>query len=283
MDHVTRRPRGRIPPPRRFRAGFRRVPRAWLPGVLTIGNLLGGYAAILASAERRFFLAIVLIFVAAVFDALDGRVARLTGATSELGGQLDSLCDAVSFAVAPSILVFHMGLHTLGRAGYAVCFLFAACGVLRLARFNTLPSDHVYFLGLPIPLAAAAVITPPLLTEGEPLPQQFVPYHAVLVAVIALLMVSRIRYRTFKDVRFAARPYRLLAFWAAILAGFVAFAERMVPGLIALYLVSPLAFKLHGSFTRRRRPPPPSPAAPHERPAPLLRRRKDEKGDDALA
>ena len=274
-----RRLRVRVPqfPPERR---LPRLSRTWLPGLFTIGNLLGGYAAILASAERRFLLAILFIFIATIFDALDGRVARLMHSTSEFGGQLDSLCDAVSFAIAPSILVFHTGIHALGRPGYAVCFLFAACGVIRLARFNTLPADHHYFLGLPIPLAAAAVITPPLMTHGQPLPALLVPWHAALVAVIALLMVSRIRYRTFKDVRFAARSYRILAIWALILAGFVAFAEKMIPALITFYLFSPLYFKAEARLLAAARARASHGAAPpHERSAPAPRRRAD---DDAF-
>lgn len=235
-----RRPRVQLPRARRFRGRIPRVGGAWIPGALTIGNLLGGYAAILAGAERHFLLATLCIFAAALFDALDGRVARMMGQTSAMGAELDSLCDAVSFAVAPSMLMFHMGLSGLGRIGYAVCFLFAACGVLRLARFNTLPADHNYFVGLPIPTAAAAIVTPALLTRGEALPAWLIPWHAGVVAVIALLMVSRIKYRTFKDVPLREKRYRLLALWAAILAGFVAFAEWMIPALILGYLLSPV-------------------------------------------
>ncbi len=247
-----RHTRVNVPRPRTpLQSPLRRVPRSWLPGAFTIGNLLGGYAAILAGAEQRYYLAILCIFAAAVFDALDGRIARLARATSELGGQLDSLCDAVSFAVAPSILVFHMGINSLGRVGYAVCFLFAACGVIRLARFNVMPSDHHYFLGLPIPFAAATIITPALLNDGQPLPAALVPWHAGLVAVIAVLMVSRVRFRTFKDVSFSARPYRMLATWAAVLAGFVAFAEKMLSLLILAYLLSPVLYAVQERFTKR--------------------------------
>ncbi len=255
-----RRPRVRLPRPRRLPVTIRRVPGAWVPGALTLGNLLGGYAAILAGAEGRFLLATLFIFAAALFDALDGRVARLLHQTTPMGEELDSLCDAVSFAVAPSMLVFHMGLASLGRIGYAVCFLFAACGVLRLARFNTLPSDHHFFVGLPIPTAAAAIVTPALLTGGQPLPERAVAWHAAVVAVIALLMVSRVRYRTFKDVRMADHPYRSLAMWAAILAGFVAIAEWMIPALIVLYLVSPGIAALADRWAGREPPRPETPA-----------------------
>lgn len=269
------RPRVRLSRPRPIRAPFPPVTRAWIPGALTIGNLLGGYAAILASAEQRYLIAALLIVAAAVFDALDGRVARLTKATTDLGMQLDSLCDAVSFAVAPSMLVFHMGIRELGRSGYAVCFLFAACGVLRLARFNTLPPDHRYFTGLPIPLAAASIILPVILTKGQPLGDRWVPYHAAFVALIAFLMVSRVRYRTFKDVEFRSKAYWLLPLWTAVLAGLVAEHEIVLTGLVVFYLVSPLVFAItdrvfaHGGRHERAVLPR---REIHTEPAPLRRR-----------
>lgn len=258
---LNRRPL-RVPRARRLlRNRLERVPRSVIPGVLTLGNLLLGYAAILASAEARFGLASLFIFGAAIVDALDGRIARLARATSEIGGELDSLCDAVSFAVAPSMLVFHAGLATLGRAGWAVCFLFAACGVIRLARFNVLPSDDRHFVGLPIPLAAAAIVTPVLLRDGAPLRDSWVPWHAALVVGIALLMVSEVPYRTFKDVGFRARAHWLLPVWIFLLAALVARHEVMLPGLIALYLVSPALTALRhrasgrGAATAARRTP----------------------------
>lgn len=231
-----------IPREKRFRNPFTRVPGSWLPGALTLGNMLGGYAAILAAAEDHFFLSAILIVIAGFFDAIDGRVARLTKTTSPMGKELDSLCDAVSFAVAPSMLVFHMGIQSLGRFGYAVCFLFAACGVLRLARFNTLPSEHHDFIGLPIPMGALAVTTPVLVRKGLPIEPPYLVYQALSVAIVGLLMVSRIRYRSFKDVRFGARPYRALALFASVLALLVAFAEWVFPGLVLLYLFSPAIY-----------------------------------------
>ncbi|MCE5248463.1 MAG: CDP-diacylglycerol--serine O-phosphatidyltransferase [Candidatus Polarisedimenticolia bacterium] len=257
---MNRRPRVRLPRLRIARPlrGRIRVSRAALPGIVTLGNLLGGFAAILAAAEKHFLLAVIFVFAAAVFDALDGRIARLTGSTSEMGEQLDSLCDAVSFAVAPSIIVFHMGLQSLGRVGYAACFLYAACGVLRLARFNVMPSDHHYFTGLPIPSGAATVLTPALLLRGEPITEEWMVWGlAALVAGTGLLMVSRIRYRTFKDIQIRGRAHVLLPLWAAALAGLVARAEIFLPALLALYLVSPAIFALlpkkNGAEAARRR------------------------------
>lgn len=268
---MLRRPRVRLPRPRRgrlqgrFRGRLSRVSGTWLPGLLTIFNLLGGYGAILAAAERQFLLAAALILAAAVFDFIDGRVARLTGSTSDMGQQLDSLADAVSFAVAPSMLAFHMGLRTLGRVGYAVCFVFAACGVIRLARFNVLPPDHRHFIGLPIPMAAAATLIPVLVTRGQPLPLQLLWLHAAAVTLLALLMVSRIHYRSFKDLRFSRRQYRVLAGCVVLLALLAVLFEWILPLVLVLYIVSPALFWSFGAIASRaggREQGAPSPRVP---------------------
>lgn len=233
-----------------------------LPGAITVGNLLAGYASILMAARGRFWLAGLLILTAAALDGIDGRVARLVGGESPMGEHLDSLADAVSFAVAPSALAFHMGLASLGRAGWAVCFLFTACGVLRLARFNVGAHDYRYFIGLPIPTAAAIAACPVLFTNDAPMTSGWIPVHAVIMVITGGLMVSRVRFRTFKDLRFGQRPYRILALWSAILVGFVTFPEWMLPILIVGYLLSPLVSGIQVRIKKRRAPPPWSPATP---------------------
>lgn len=211
----------------------------WLPGSITLGNLLAGFLAILFSSQGRFLVAAGLIITAGVLDGLDGRVARLTGTSSDFGEQLDSLADAVSFAVAPGMLAFFMGVNALGRVGWGVTFFFVAAGVLRLARFNISALDRRFFLGLPIPVAAAAVASPALLAEGFPLPAAVVPLYAAGIVIIGMLMVSRIRYRSFKEWRFGRRPYRVLALWAVLLAGALAATEYVIPALTAVYILSP--------------------------------------------
>lgn len=213
----------------------------FIPGALTVGNMLAGYASILLATEGRFQTALVMILVAGVLDGLDGRVARITRTTSDLGGHLDSLADAVSFAVAPSMLAYHLGVETLGRTGWAACFLYAACGVIRLARFNASPpKDPRYFIGLPIPAAAWTIITPVLYLGDQHLPKEWVALQAGLMVIIALLMISPVRFRTFKDLRFGRKAYRVLALWAAILAGIVAAHEWVIPALLFAYLLSPV-------------------------------------------
>jgi CDP-diacylglycerol--serine O-phosphatidyltransferase len=150
------------------------------------------------------------------------------------------------------MLVFHMGLNSLGRVGYAVCFVFAACGVIRLARFNILPPDHHSFIGLPIPMAAAATLIPALVTRGEPLSGRLIWAQAAQVSLIALLMVSRIRYRSFKDLHFSPGQYRVLAACVLLVALLAVLFEWMLPAVVGFYVVSPAVFWVYGRITGRR-------------------------------
>src|SRR6186713_1946863 len=142
------------PARRRFRRGA-----AILPSLFTIGNLFLGFWAMVRTIHGQYAEAAPLIFWAILLDVLDGRIARMTGTTSEFGAELDSLADVVSFGVAPALLAYSWGFSTLPRVGWLVAFLFVVCGALRLARFNVQKSsvDGRYFVGLPIPAAAAPV------------------------------------------------------------------------------------------------------------------------------
>ena len=226
-----------------------------LPGAITLGNMLCGFAAILMASRGQFLFSAWLIVAAFFLDGIDGRVARMVGSDGRFGEQLDALADTVSFAIAPAALVFHMGLNQLGRPGWAVCFLFAACGVLRLARFNSAPThDLRYFTGLPIPTAAAIASCPVFLLEGQPFPSgAWAALHALVVALAALLMVSRIRFRTFKDLRVGPKPYRQLALVAAVFIAFVLWFEWALVVWLACYLLSPL---FDGMTIRAHVPPP---------------------------
>ena len=146
------------------RTGVRRRMRRGvylLPSILTLGNLFCGFYALIAVYNDEYMGAAVAILVALVFDHLDGGVARMTGASSDLGIQLDSLSDLVSFGVAPGLLAYVFALKPFGWIGGLAAFAFAACGAFRLARFNvqTRSLDKRFFVGLPIPAAAAVVAT----------------------------------------------------------------------------------------------------------------------------
>jgi CDP-diacylglycerol--serine O-phosphatidyltransferase len=128
--------------------------------LITTGNLFFGFFSIVKSLQGDFAWASVAILLAAIFDVLDGRVARMTKSTSEFGVQYDSLCDLMSFGLAPALLMYQAGLQHAGRLGWIICFMFLAAGALRLARFNVQSSIGKAsgdFTGLPIPMAAAVV------------------------------------------------------------------------------------------------------------------------------
>jgi len=174
-----------------------------LPTLFTVGNLFCGYSAVVLASQGAVSQAALLIIVAGVLDGLDGRLARLTGTTSAFGLQFDSLADIVSFGVAPAVLSYQWSLRPLDRLGWLVAFIFVVCAAMRLARFNIQAPrlDKRYFAGLPSPPAAGAlacaVFAFPAPNAGG---MAWVPVvTALYVAALALLMVSRFRYRSFKE------------------------------------------------------------------------------------
>src|ERR1700716_1045799 len=192
----------RASPRRRFRRGA-----AILPSLFTTGNLFLGFWAIVRTFRGQYAEAAPLIFWAILLDVLDGRIARMTGTTSEFGAELDSLADVVSFGVAPALLAYSWGFASLPRVGWLVAFLFVACGALRLARFNVQKSsvDGRYFVGLPIPAAAAPVAA---LVNVSPVPVDEKTHAVVwlaLLIVLSFLMVSTFRYTSFKKVDLKSR------------------------------------------------------------------------------
>jgi CDP-diacylglycerol--serine O-phosphatidyltransferase len=187
-----------------------------LPNLFTTGNLFCGFWAIISVFQEKFFYAGVAILLASGFDILDGKVARLSGATSKFGVQYDSLADLVSFGVAPALLAFNWALRPYGKFGWLAAFLFVVCGALRLARFNVESSsgEAKYFKGLPIPVAAS-MIALTILLYYRLIETGWVRDIAVLVMIYALafLMVSTIRYPSFKELGLAKRkPLRIFAF-----------------------------------------------------------------------
>ncbi len=171
-----------------------------LPSLFTTGNLFCGFYSILHSFSHDFEKASYAILLAGVFDLLDGRVARMTRSTSEFGLEYDSIADVVSFGVAPAIMAYVWALPAFGKLGWAGAFFFAACGALRLARFNTISHElpKSYFLGLPIPAAANTVATGYIAWKDLAF-EHFEPIVLGLTFLLGLLMVSSIRFRSFKD------------------------------------------------------------------------------------
>lgn len=178
-----------------------------LPSLLTTGNLFCGFLAMILTAERRYDQAALAIFVAIIMDVLDGRIARLMGATSQFGVEFDSLADVVSFCVAPAFLLYAFALSRLGRPAWLGAFLFVICGALRLARFNvhTGTGDRRFFIGLPTPAAAGLAASAVLLFDGPPLARWALVAISAATYLVALLMVSTVRYWSFKELDVAQR------------------------------------------------------------------------------
>jgi CDP-diacylglycerol--serine O-phosphatidyltransferase len=208
---------------------------ALLPSLFTMGNMFCGYACIVYALRRDYETAAPFIGVAIVLDMLDGRIARLTGTTSDFGVQLDSLADLMSFGIAPAILSYAWGLEPLGRLGAFSGFLYVSAAALRLARFNIQSAaggDKRYFVGMPSPAAAAVLAsTVYLLSDGVSDYRAALPVLA-MVLVPALLMVSTIRFRSFKTIDLQIRrPYSVLFL---IAAGIMAIATHPRFVLVAM-------------------------------------------------
>ena len=284
----TRNPPVESPPRRdsRFRRGV-----YILPSLFTVGTLVCGYIALLSTLKGIQMLAAGLgatmsaaafdeaakaIGWAIVFDGLDGRIARLTNSSSAFGREFDSLADVITFGVAPALLAYAWGvravddiygtkiIHFLRDAGWVITFAYVICGAARLARFNidtVKPTgDRRYFVGMPIP-GAAGVVAAVVHWGKDPLTNWiYGGAWLLLVLLLAFLMVSRVRYYSFKtlDLR-RRRPY-----FAIILIGLVVwaiwwFSEEVLLAMALTYLLSGLLLRL----SSRLRPHPPTPEGGH--------------------
>ncbi|MCM2322203.1 MAG: CDP-diacylglycerol--serine O-phosphatidyltransferase [Oligoflexia bacterium] len=204
-----------------------------VPNIVTTANMFCGFYSMVASIQQEYLLAAWAILAAAVFDMLDGRIARLAKATSQFGVEYDSLSDLTSFGVAPAVLLYLFALQPFGRLGWAAAFLFLACGALRLARFNVnsaaLPKG--FFQGLPIPMGAGIVATFVIFCEAIGWTDtQFV--MLVLSFVMAGLMVSGVRFPSFKEMNWRSR-----ASFGYLMAGVVAMILIAIKPEITLFLL----------------------------------------------
>lgn len=244
----------RAPRARRFRRGA-----AILPSLFTVGNLFLGFWSMIKAIHGEFEPASHLLFWAIVLDMLDGRIARMTGTTSEFGGELDSLADAISFGVAPGLLAYQWAFAPIPRAGWLAAFLFVAAGVLRLARFNVQrhASDGRFFVGLPIPAAAGQVAALVAVLPG-PLAERPPAFGGLAVVVIlAFLMVSTFRYRSFKGIDLKARrSYASILLIAVALVVLFFEPAGVLVTLATVYVLSGPTAYLWGLLRRRSGGPP---------------------------
>ena len=235
-----------------------------LPNLVTTASLFAGFYSLVSTMNRDFSTAAVMIFVSAVCDGLDGKVARMTGTTSKFGVEYDSLADVVAFGVTPALMVYAWALRPYGRLGWVAAFLFVACGALRLARFNVQVNtvESKRFVGLPIPAAACMVAATVLFLQHmnrlplELLQAPFMFKRLALIALIyllAFLMVSNFRYYSFKDPALIKRqPFGFLLLAVTLLIVVAAEPVVMTFAIMLTYVLSgPVGFLL--TWPRRYR------------------------------
>jgi CDP-diacylglycerol--serine O-phosphatidyltransferase len=263
-----------------------------LPTLFTAGNIFLGFLAIVRSIEGallsgsgqlgsnpHFEVAAKAIGLAVVLDGLDGKIARLTNTVSDFGREMDSLADVITFGIAPAVLAFTWGVQFVmpgglmpdHRAGYVFAFLFLLCGAARLARFNVQTNpvpknpgrpDRKYFVGLPIPAAAAIIAAIVYAFDSVPL-QWWLPsvLWLALLALLSFLMVSTWRYRSFKEVSLSRPhpPLTLILFGLLILMVWN-FSQLVLLAISSAYVASGIAIRAWGIIRRfRRHPPTPEP------------------------
>ena len=220
-----------------------------LPNLLTTGALFGGFYAVLSGFSGNYEWAAMAIFTAMLFDGLDGRVARMTNTESAFGVQYDSLSDMVSFGVAPAVVAYGWGLDDLGKLGLAAAFVYASCAALRLARFNVQAelADKKTFTGLPSPMAAALVAGLIWSTHELESTLWLSVGGAVITAMAGLLMVSNLKYPSFKEIDFRGKvPFMVIL---TVVMGFVVITidpPRILFGLAAVFsFYAPVLWVLH--------------------------------------
>ena len=236
-----------------------------LPNLFTTAAMFSGFYAIVASIGGRYAEAAIAVFVAALLDGLDGRVARLTGTQSEFGVQYDSLSDLVSFGLAPALVLYTWSLSSLrdygamwGKVGWAAAFIYAACGALRLARFNTQVAviDKRYFQGLASPAAAAVCMSFVWTMEKSGIAGSTLCFVTpVLAVVVGLLMVSNFRYFSFKSLPLGQGervPFVWMVMLVLVLVLLAIDPPRLLLAVFSLYLLSGPALTVWGRATHRR-------------------------------
>ena len=229
------------------------------PNLITTAALLSGFYSIIASMNGNFQQAIYAIFLAALLDGLDGRVARAIGAQSAFGEQYYSLSDLLAFGVAPAILMYSWSLDSLGRIGLACCFVYTACAAFRLARFNVQIGvvDKRYFIGVASPLAAIIIIS--LVWVGLDFPEIFnirergiQAISAAVIVSVGLLMISNIKYYSFKTVDRKRVPFFVLPIAVFI---FAAITYNIPVGILVISLIYALSGFITTFLARRQHSP----------------------------
>ena len=248
---------GTVPFVRGSVRGTRRRALATLPSLFTLGNMMCGFGSILVAIRGEYDLAAVLIGLSIVFDITDGAVARLVGAVTPFGLQFDSLADLVSFGLAPALLAFTLfseGRDGWDPLGWVACFVWVACAAIRLARFNTTidpTADKRYFTGMPSPGAAGVVLASVFAFGGQMQGRERL-WVLLVVVLPALLMVSNIRFRSFRSLVSPknGKPYGLIALAVVLVVGFALWPAGTGIAIAYGYLLAPLLLPVVAPLAR---------------------------------
>lgn len=238
-----------------------------IPNFVTTANMFCGFYSIVASIHGQFENASWAIVAAGIFDMLDGRIARLAKATSEFGVQYDSMSDLVSFGMAPAILLYQWALNPFGRLGWLAAFLYCACGALRLARFNVntgiVPKG--FFQGMPSPVAAGMVATFVAFSTALSLDDSLrVNAALVLTFGLASLMVSTVRFPSFKELNWRSRASFGYLIVGVLIMILIAVRPEVTMFMIgATYVISSLCWNIVRMASRSRAVPVPAPSPNH--------------------
>lgn len=212
-----------------------------LPNLLTTSSLFSGFYAIVAALKGKFEIAAIAIFISMIFDALDGRVARMTNTQSDFGAEYDSISDMACFGIAPAIIAYSWGLYDLGKIGWICAFIYAAATALRLARFNSRSDNQTpYFIGLPCPSAAAIVAALVWIATDFDIPGKKISIIVAAITVIAgLLMVSNVKYSSFKKIEFRGKVPFVTMLLAVLLYVLIAYdPPKALFSIFFLYVLS---------------------------------------------
>ena len=213
-----------------------------LPNLLTTASLFAAFYSLVSSMKGQYEAAVVAMFIGMIADGLDGRIARLTNTQTEFGAQYDSLSDMVTFGVAPSLLLYNLTLSHLGKFGWLVAFVYTAAVALRLARFNTQleTADKRYFQGIPCPPAAAVLASFAWLCYQNEWQSLFISIlTAVLTLSLSVLMVSNLRYYSFKEIDFKGKvPFLYILITIILFVAIAANPSIVLFGSFSLYALS---------------------------------------------
>jgi len=227
-----------------------------LPNLFTSAGMFAGFYAIVAGTQHKFTYAGIAIFIAAIMDALDGRIARLLQTESAFGAEYDSLADMVSFGVAPALIAYSYSLHFIGKIGWLCAFYFTACGALRLARFNTQinSADKRYFQGLSIPTAAGVIVSLIWVLAVHDINGANVTFViAPLSVIVSTLMVSKIRYHSFKQFSLKERiPFVSLILFVLMLVLIAIDPPHVLFILLIAYALSGPVLTLYQLHQKRK-------------------------------